>query len=46
MQILKYNKLMGGLMKAILYNGMKNVKIDNVKDPEIKEDDDIIEIEE
>jgi S-(hydroxymethyl)glutathione dehydrogenase/alcohol dehydrogenase len=29
-------------MKAIVYEGMKNVKVTNVKDPELKKQDDII----
>ena len=35
-------QLMEGTMKAILYEGIKNVKVRNVGDPEIKNDDDII----
>lgn len=29
-------------MKAIVYKGMKNVKVRNVDDPKIQKDDDII----
>ena len=29
-------------MKAIVYEGIKDVKVKNVRDPEIKNDDDII----
>jgi S-(hydroxymethyl)glutathione dehydrogenase/alcohol dehydrogenase len=35
--------LFGGMkMKAIVYEGIKNVKVRSIGDPQIKKDDDII----